>query len=247
MPVDRSEDDARIGARVERLRTARGLSQSALAREMAQRGWKWQQATVWTVENGRRSMRLAEAVGLAEVLEARVEELVFDPLDGLVARLRRHDAKAQRDVRRQQAEARDVRLQLEVFGAIDDARHDSPAVLFIEPERLRETFGFAFIGLDWDEELSPILTLIGITNDDLRVLAEMHNRAADAELDAFVGGTSPGLTPEASAYGYGLLTALSRALPRLAEYGAAASTTTPSTPASGDALPRFPQLERSDD
>lgn len=52
------------------------LSQSALADRMRERGWKWSQATVWSVEQGERPLRLAEAVDLAEVLGGRVPELL---------------------------------------------------------------------------------------------------------------------------------------------------------------------------
>lgn len=70
-PEDR---EAAIGAVVADLRGT--LSQKALAEKMRERGWKWSQATVWSVEQGERPLRLAESVDLAEILEAELTDLV---------------------------------------------------------------------------------------------------------------------------------------------------------------------------
>jgi len=43
-------------------------TQQAVADEMRRRGWRWSQATVWSVEKGDRPLRLAEAEDLATVL-----------------------------------------------------------------------------------------------------------------------------------------------------------------------------------
>lgn len=63
------DDDSRdqwIGRNVA---TYRGeMSQQALADAMRERGWKWSQATVWSVEKGERPVRLSEAFDLAAVL-----------------------------------------------------------------------------------------------------------------------------------------------------------------------------------
>lgn len=47
------------------------MSQQALADKMRERGWKWSQATVWSVEKGERPLRLAEAMDLAQILGIR--------------------------------------------------------------------------------------------------------------------------------------------------------------------------------
>ena len=52
-----SDTDARIGKRLQELRGE--MSQAALAAAMAERGHKWSQATVWSVEQGKRPIRLA--------------------------------------------------------------------------------------------------------------------------------------------------------------------------------------------
>ncbi|MBX9243428.1 helix-turn-helix transcriptional regulator [Actinotalea ferrariae] len=69
-----SPRDKAIGENVVRLRGP--LSQAALADAMRARGWKWSQATVWSVEQGERPLRLAEAVDLAGLLECEIEDLI---------------------------------------------------------------------------------------------------------------------------------------------------------------------------
>jgi len=72
---DRKVDprDERVGRAVVSARGAR--SQQEVADLMKNRGWKWSQATVWSVESGRRPLRFLEALDLAEVLGVRVEDL----------------------------------------------------------------------------------------------------------------------------------------------------------------------------
>lgn len=63
------------------LSVARGdaFSQQAVADAMRQRGWKWSQATVWSVEKGERPLRLAEAEDLAYILGRELGELLAQP------------------------------------------------------------------------------------------------------------------------------------------------------------------------
>lgn len=58
--------DEQIGKNVAMLRGA--LSQKEVATRMRELGWKWSQATVWSIEKGERPLRLAEAEALAQVL-----------------------------------------------------------------------------------------------------------------------------------------------------------------------------------
>lgn len=58
--------DALIGKNLARLRG--DLSQADLAREMKERGFKWSQATVWSIEKGERPLRLSESKHVAEIL-----------------------------------------------------------------------------------------------------------------------------------------------------------------------------------
>jgi len=61
-----TERDRHIGQTMSILRGDK--TQQAVADEMRRRGWRWSQATVWSVEKGDRALRLAEAEDLAEVL-----------------------------------------------------------------------------------------------------------------------------------------------------------------------------------
>jgi hypothetical protein len=61
-----TEQDRQIGRTMAILRGDK--TQQAVADEMRQRGWRWSQATVWSVEKGERPLRLAEAEDLATVL-----------------------------------------------------------------------------------------------------------------------------------------------------------------------------------
>lgn len=63
--------DAQIGQAVERFRKNAELTQSALARAMSERGWKWNQNIVAKVESGGRPLRLAEANDLATILNTQ--------------------------------------------------------------------------------------------------------------------------------------------------------------------------------
>jgi hypothetical protein len=58
--------DQVIGANIQRLRGSQ--SQQDIADAMRERGHKWSQATVWSVEKGERAVRLAEAADLGEIL-----------------------------------------------------------------------------------------------------------------------------------------------------------------------------------
>ena len=60
--------DADIGKNMARERERAAVSQQALADHMRGRGWKWSQATVWSVEKGDRPLRLAEAADVSAIL-----------------------------------------------------------------------------------------------------------------------------------------------------------------------------------
>jgi transcriptional regulator with XRE-family HTH domain len=77
--VSVEDRDKTIGQNLLRLRGER--SQKELADAMRARGFKWSQATVWSIEKGERPLRLAEAEALGTVLDgAPVEELLRLPL-----------------------------------------------------------------------------------------------------------------------------------------------------------------------
>ncbi|UTT52311.1 helix-turn-helix domain-containing protein [Microbacterium maritypicum] len=66
--------DEQIGENLTKLRGE--MSQKDLATAMRGRGWKWSQATVWSIEKGERPLRLAEAVDVAWILDERLDALL---------------------------------------------------------------------------------------------------------------------------------------------------------------------------
>lgn len=85
-------DNQHIGGAVRALRERRGASQEAVAEAMRKAGHeKWSQATVWSVEQGTRPLRLAEAADLAATLEVSIDDLLRVP-DDVERRARLYDA-----------------------------------------------------------------------------------------------------------------------------------------------------------
>lgn len=71
--------DELIGDRVRELRTAAGMSQADLSRLLVERGLRgFHPQTITRIEQGARSLKLSEAVDLADALGAPVEAL-FEP------------------------------------------------------------------------------------------------------------------------------------------------------------------------
>ena len=69
-----------IGENMQRLRSALSMSQADLASRMKDAGFKWSQATVWSVEKGERPLRLSEAEELSALLRVRgLDEFLSEP------------------------------------------------------------------------------------------------------------------------------------------------------------------------
>lgn len=72
--------DANVAANLRLWREAQRLSQDELAQRMNARGFGFSQATIWKIEQGRRPVKLAEAIALADALELRAwNNLAADP------------------------------------------------------------------------------------------------------------------------------------------------------------------------
>jgi transcriptional regulator with XRE-family HTH domain len=69
-------NDVRIGQNLERMRGA--MSQRDLAEAMRQFGYRWSQATVWSVEKGERPLRLTEAEDIATIFGKSVFDLLSE-------------------------------------------------------------------------------------------------------------------------------------------------------------------------
>lgn len=66
-----------LGANVRYLREHASVSQTELARRMAERGWPWHQATVYRVETGKQPVRFDEALDLADLLGVTLDRLTW--------------------------------------------------------------------------------------------------------------------------------------------------------------------------
>ena len=76
-----------IGERVCFIRQARGMTQESVAIHMASRGFEtWRRQTVIRTERGERSLKLAEAVELADLLGVTVRWLALgnEPIDAMM-------------------------------------------------------------------------------------------------------------------------------------------------------------------
>lgn len=71
-----------IGRNVTRLRGQK--TQLDVAGAMRSAGYKWSQATVWSVEKGERPLKLAEAEDLAKILETDLVALLVPPVEGMI-------------------------------------------------------------------------------------------------------------------------------------------------------------------
>jgi|ERR1035437_63165 hypothetical protein len=92
-----TEQDRQIGRTMAILRGDK--TQQAVADEMRKRGWRWSQATVWSVEKGDRPLRLAEAEDLATVLGTpSVHAFLTEPIGAYIQQGVRRASNAYRAI-----------------------------------------------------------------------------------------------------------------------------------------------------
>src|SRR4051812_21058121 len=77
--LDRDTADARLAENVRKLREKAGMSQTALAEQMRERGHNWHQQTVGRVESGTQPVRYSEAVALGAILRASLNQFTWSP------------------------------------------------------------------------------------------------------------------------------------------------------------------------
>ena len=82
---------------------------------MRDRGWKWSQATVWSIERGERSVKLAEVQDLAACLNVLAPLLTYPDAGSQVMQWVQELARAERGVQSSTAAYEDARLQLQVL------------------------------------------------------------------------------------------------------------------------------------
>ncbi|WP_221586056.1 helix-turn-helix transcriptional regulator [Microbacterium sp. G2-8] len=103
-------DDKQIGQNLARMRGE--MSQKDLADAMREIGFKWSQATVWSVEKGERPLRLTEAEAIARALGTGTWKLTAVEPES-VAMLWGHQARLASDALKEAIRVYDdVRLQL---------------------------------------------------------------------------------------------------------------------------------------
>lgn len=73
MPSEKNPRDVLVGENLTRLRGE--MTQQALADAMRKKGWRWSQATVWSVEKGERPLKFSEAEDVAQILQTPLANL----------------------------------------------------------------------------------------------------------------------------------------------------------------------------
>lgn len=125
-------NDEQIGRNLASMRG--DMSQKDLADEMRKRGFKWSQATVWSIEKGERPLRLAEAESVADI--------VVRPLDVLLAR----DGEASVHAATRVVNGRYKKI-LEAMESYDEGRAHLAMALDAIPDS--EKSGLLRVATDW--------------------------------------------------------------------------------------------------
>jgi transcriptional regulator with XRE-family HTH domain len=71
----------RLGANIQRLRKAKGMSQADLARELTARGFPFQHQGILKLEGGARPLRFAEGLAIAEIFDVNPAMLSDPPTE----------------------------------------------------------------------------------------------------------------------------------------------------------------------
>jgi transcriptional regulator with XRE-family HTH domain len=108
-------NDEKVGGNLSRLRG--DMSQKDFASRMRERGWKWSQATVWSVEKGERPLRFTEALDVVDILGVELATLVGDVDDLELEFFSSKYTRAIDDVRDELRKA--IAWQLEIADAMD--------------------------------------------------------------------------------------------------------------------------------
>ncbi len=175
--------DVTIGLAVASLRGAAGLSQQQVADRMRELGWRWVQPTIWSIEQGRRPVRLAEAVDLATVLGVQLHDLLrpreTSPIGSLVDDLSAQVAALRRSISEAGAHLSDVLTRRDALVDLEQARVGQ-ALLWPAPEQ------HLWVALGWldSERVQAVLEHLGVEHEDARALARAHEDAYDADTAA---------------------------------------------------------------
>src|SRR5262249_7394260 len=83
-----SDVDANFAANLRHYRELAGISQEELANRMTARGFGFSQATIWKIEQGKRPVRIGEAVALAAAVDLPVWRSLMEPPDEFTLQVR---------------------------------------------------------------------------------------------------------------------------------------------------------------
>ncbi|BBX62797.1 hypothetical protein MSAS_19710 [Mycobacterium saskatchewanense] len=136
-PVEAARAEGIFAENLRVLRDAAGMSQSQFARAMSDRGFNWQQVTVYKVEKKHRQIQLGEAEAAARILNVPLQQMIRADSETAVQLQRiRLRAWRLRDARLKMVDAVDdyELVRTELRAAIDDAAGLLPAK---ESEELR--------------------------------------------------------------------------------------------------------------
>lgn len=104
--------DEQVGRNLARLRG--DMSQKDLALLMRERGFKWSQATVWSVEKGERPLRLVESEAIANCFGVHTGHLTGQEPQTYAMSLARAARQADGELRKAITDYDDVRFQLAI-------------------------------------------------------------------------------------------------------------------------------------
>lgn len=146
----------------ESLRQARGdRSQEVLAAEMREQGWRWTQATVWSVEIGKRPLRFAEAVDLSETLGIPILRLASAPdhLGMALQRARTHLHQAEVRASKAGADLLESQRALKFWEAVTRARSGKRTYCDLSFEEVMQS-----LRIDPDDAV-PVLVQLEVADD----------------------------------------------------------------------------------
>lgn len=150
--------DVLIGANISKFRRLAGISQATLAERMDERRLPLAQSAIAKIELGKRSLRAAEAVEIAAILDVDINALFGSPLDSAITRLRQTESEAKATIKRATKEMDSARECYTTLWEIKRAAAGETVSWGPTPE-----FGGpnAFRMLKWPE-VSAILAELGV-------------------------------------------------------------------------------------
>lgn len=164
-----------IGRNVARLRGQK--TQQDVAGAMRSAGYKWSQATVWSVEKGERPLKLAEAEDLAKIMGTDLVALLVPPVEGMILEGLRAGIQGMLEARREFHRATAAFNSAREL--LSEAVHYASEVLQNEweDERLHretsEVLNTAQEALSW--------TIESIVTDSQALLAQTDSEASDGQ------------------------------------------------------------------